>query len=148
MDEHVRDDIAAATAAHQELGREYDAAVAAGLIEQIGMEIDKRVDARVASGGQARRRPIEITEPGDKRRAMLTGLAVGAGAVGIPLSYLAYWLTANGSRHIALAPPHGGWGGQYVVTYPDFWPALLGIWSVIAVVYVVYFVASRRRFRA
>lgn len=115
MDQHVRDDIAAAAAAHQELGREYDAvvaAVAAGLVEQIGLEIDKRVDARVASGGPARRRPVEVTEPGDKRRAMLTGLAVGAGAAGIPLSYLAYWLSANGSEHISLAPPHKGWAAS------------------------------------
>jgi len=47
MDQLARDDIAAAAAAHRELGREYDGAVAEGLIERIGEEIDKRVDARL-----------------------------------------------------------------------------------------------------
>ena len=47
MDQLARDDISAAAAAHHELGRDYDGAVAEGLIERIGDEIDKRVDARL-----------------------------------------------------------------------------------------------------
>jgi hypothetical protein len=47
MDQLAREDIAAAAAAHHELGRDYDGAVAEGLIERIGDEIDKRVDARL-----------------------------------------------------------------------------------------------------
>ena len=45
-----RDEIAASVAAHAELGSRYDAAVAEGLVERIGEEIDKRIDARL--GGQ------------------------------------------------------------------------------------------------
>lgn len=45
-----RDEIAASVAAHAELGSRYDAAVAEGLVERIGEEIDKRIDARI--GGQ------------------------------------------------------------------------------------------------
>ncbi len=47
MDQVAREDIAASAAAHRELGRDYDRAVAEGLVERIGDEIDKRVDARL-----------------------------------------------------------------------------------------------------
>jgi hypothetical protein len=47
MDRLAREDITAAAAAHRELGSDYDGAVAEGLIERIGDEIDKRVDARL-----------------------------------------------------------------------------------------------------
>jgi len=46
-----RDEISASVAAHAELGPRYDDAVAEGLVERIGDEIDKRIDARL--GGQA-----------------------------------------------------------------------------------------------
>ncbi len=45
-------EIGASLAAHAELGPRYDAAVAEGLIERIGAEIDKRVDARLRGGPQ------------------------------------------------------------------------------------------------
>jgi hypothetical protein len=45
-----RDEITASVAAHSELGPRYDTAVAEGLVERIGEEIDKRIDARI--GGQ------------------------------------------------------------------------------------------------
>jgi hypothetical protein len=47
-----RDEIAASVAAHAELGPRYDTAVAEGLVERIGEEIDKRIDARLS--GQPR----------------------------------------------------------------------------------------------
>jgi hypothetical protein len=46
-----RDEISASVAAHAELGPRYDAAVAEGLVERIGDEIDKLIDARL--GGQS-----------------------------------------------------------------------------------------------
>jgi hypothetical protein len=42
-----RDEISASVAAHAELGPRYDTAVAEGLVERIGDEIDKRIDARL-----------------------------------------------------------------------------------------------------
>jgi hypothetical protein len=48
-DEH--EEIAASVAAHAELGPAYGAAVAEGLIERIGEEIDRRVDARLRNLG-------------------------------------------------------------------------------------------------
>src|ERR1017187_6069554 len=62
MDQLAQDDIAAAAAVHRELGRDYDDAVAEGLIERIGAEIDKRVDARV---GQRDGWPGGRDRPGD-----------------------------------------------------------------------------------
>ena len=47
VDQTTQNDIAAAAAAHRELGPDYDAAVAEGLVERIGIEIDKRVEARL-----------------------------------------------------------------------------------------------------
>jgi hypothetical protein len=56
VDPTAREEIAAATAAHGELGPGYDEAVAEGLVERIGAEIDKRVDARLA---QHRAPPVQ-----------------------------------------------------------------------------------------
>jgi len=43
----IRDEVRASAAAHRDLGSGYDTAVAEGLVERIGEEIDKRVDARL-----------------------------------------------------------------------------------------------------
>jgi hypothetical protein len=48
VDQQARDEITAAGAVHRELGPSYDDAVAEGLVERIGEEIDKRVDTRLA----------------------------------------------------------------------------------------------------
>ncbi|MGO8961088.1 MAG: hypothetical protein ACLQFR_27530 [Streptosporangiaceae bacterium] len=81
MESSTRDEIGAA--AHAELGRDYDSAVAEGLIERIGAEIDKRVDARVGRvpvGRLARSR-----RPGTFASLVLAlgsmGLGVGGTAV-------------------------------------------------------------------
>ncbi|HEY6493261.1 MAG TPA: hypothetical protein VIZ43_08305 [Trebonia sp.] len=52
MNANERDEIAASVAAHAELGSRYDTAVAEGLVERIGDEIDRRIDARI--GGPSR----------------------------------------------------------------------------------------------
>ncbi len=44
-------EIRASVAAHQDLGSGYDEAVAEGLVERIGAEIDKRIAARLGSFG-------------------------------------------------------------------------------------------------
>jgi hypothetical protein len=46
-----REEIAASVAAHAELGPRYESAVAEGLVERIGEEIDRRVDARLRNLG-------------------------------------------------------------------------------------------------
>jgi len=55
-----REEIAASVAAHAELGPRYDGAVAEGLVERIGEEIDRRVDARLRSLGQQQPAPPSV----------------------------------------------------------------------------------------
>jgi hypothetical protein len=83
VEQATRDEIGASAAAHAELGREYDAAVAEGLIERIGAEIDKRVDARL--GPPRRGRLVQARRPGTFASLVMAlgsmGLGVGATAV-------------------------------------------------------------------
>ncbi len=51
VNQESRDEIAASVAAHAELGARYDGAVAEGLVERIGEEIDRRVEARLRGLG-------------------------------------------------------------------------------------------------
>jgi hypothetical protein len=60
MDMETRTDVAAAAAAHRELGADYGEALAEGLVERIGAELDKRVDTRLAQHGRAARVPVAI----------------------------------------------------------------------------------------
>jgi hypothetical protein len=82
VEQATRDDIAAAAAAHRELGRDYDSAVAEGLVDRIGSEIDKRIDARLGSPQSHSRSPAEIWRSG-RTQAMWIGAGVGAGMTGI-----------------------------------------------------------------
>jgi hypothetical protein len=126
MDQRAREDIAAAAAAHRELGRDYDAAVAEGLIERISEEIDKRVDARLGARNRSPRRRADPAVA-EKHRTYWTGVMAGAGVVGIPLAVLA-----------------GSAGGGQV----DRKSVLLGtilLWALLA---VLYFITSWVRSRA
>jgi hypothetical protein len=85
VEQATRDDIAAAAAAHRELGREYDSAVAEGLVDRIGAEIDKRIDARIGSPRPAAPAPSQTSpsaSPG-RTQAMWIGAGVGAGITGL-----------------------------------------------------------------
>jgi hypothetical protein len=86
VDQATQNDIAAAAAAHRELGPDYDAAVAEGLVERIGIEIDKRVQARL--GGRANRSSsVSGVSQSGSRQALLTsgitGAGIGAGITGL-----------------------------------------------------------------
>jgi hypothetical protein len=82
VDQATREDITAAAAAHRELGPDYDAAVAEGLVDRIGAEIDKRIDARLGSPRSDSRSPAEFSRSG-RTQAMWIGAGVGAGLTGI-----------------------------------------------------------------
>ncbi len=120
MDQLAQEDITAAAAAHRELGRDYDAAVAQSLVERIGDEIDRRVDARLGRSGDlpAQRHPSsELSRP--VRASLETvSLALGSMIVGGILS----WNVLNDK--------HGGFG------------LFVFIWVVIAVINIAY---ARRR---
>jgi hypothetical protein len=82
VDQATQNDIAAATAAHRELGRDYDDAVAEGLIERIGAEIDKRVDARLGARPRSSRPPVTAAQP-SRYQALWMGTGLGAGITGL-----------------------------------------------------------------
>jgi len=79
-----RDEISASVAAHKELGPDYDRAVAEGLIERIGEEIDKRVDARLqAASKQAPVAPASYRHRGPTFGMLLISLIFGTGATSV-----------------------------------------------------------------
>jgi hypothetical protein len=77
-------EIRASVAAHQDLGPGYDDAVAEGLVERIGAEIDKRIDARLGQFGVAKAAgPGGYQGPGAPAGAQ-PGVPAPAGAAGVP----------------------------------------------------------------
>lgn len=109
VEQATRNDITAAAAAHHELGGDYDGAVAESLVERIGAEIDKRVDARLGASSRGIQAPAEISQP-YRHRELWTGLGVGAGVTGL----IAIIANGNGSS-------------PYVV------PWMIAIWVILAV---------------
>jgi hypothetical protein len=88
VDQLTRDDIAAAAGAYAELGRDYDGAVAEGLIERIGAEIDKRVDARLSERDRAHApapapEAAPRTRPASRTSAASVALALGSMGMGV-----------------------------------------------------------------
>ncbi len=83
----IRDEVRASAGAHQDLGPGYDTAVAEGLVERIGEEIDRRVDARLFGHLQAPKpasapRPRRDREPG-RIGAAAVFLTLGSMGMGI-----------------------------------------------------------------
>jgi hypothetical protein len=81
----IRDEVRASAAAHNDLGPGYDTAVGEGLVERIGEEIDRRVDARLFGHMQAPApvpRPRRVREPG---RVGVGGVFLALGSMGLAI---------------------------------------------------------------
>ena len=115
----ISDEVRASAAAHRDLGPGYDVAVAEGLVERIGEEIDKRVDARLY--GQA---PYQAPRP-RLRREPVPG-RMGFGAVVLALGSMGM---AIGATATVLHPGQASGGMQWLVAL---------IWIVIGAVNVAY----------
>jgi hypothetical protein len=107
----IRDEVRASAGAHQDLGPGYDTAVAEGLVERIGEEIDRRVDARLFGHLQAPAsapppRPRRVREPGRIGVApvFLALVSMGAG-IGATVAVIqpAYPGRMNGVQAILVA---------------------------------------------
>jgi hypothetical protein len=71
MNQDRDEEIAASLGAHRDLGPGYDEAIASGLIDRIGAEIDRRVDQRISQRAAA---PMPGGQPGG-----LPGVPPGGG---------------------------------------------------------------------
>jgi hypothetical protein len=153
-------EIRASVGAHADLGPGYEDAVAEGLVERIGAEIDKRIDARLAQTGVGTPGPAVPTGAGGAAGA--TGAAGPAGYPGfqgyqghpgpvLPPGYqlgpppvrpsqvgarnAATTITALGSMALgvaatAIVSSAGSLGGQGFI--------ILLIWVAIAIINVAY----------
>jgi hypothetical protein len=136
MDVQAHEDVAAAAAAHSELGHEYEAALAEGLIERISSEIDKQVDTRLAQRG------IQPTRSAWANVAMgLGSVGLGIGATAVTLHSLSSTGTAPKAT-VVLGPFHASVMSSTSSISTAQVVLVVLIWVVIAVVNIAY---ARRR---
>ena len=132
MDERAHEDVAAAAAVHTELGREYNGAVAEGLIDRISSEIDKQVDARLAQRG------IQPSQTAWANVAMgLGSVGLGIGATAVTL----HSLSTNGvvpRASIDLGPFRASLMASTSSVSAAQVILIVLIWAVIAVVNIAY----------
>jgi hypothetical protein len=129
VDQTTRDDIAAAAAVHRDFGPEYTEAVSEALVERIGSEIDRRVDARLA---QRAHDPRIAAAPEPQPAWVPVAIGAGSMAAGVAGTGIVLFATASnidGRLTNSIS-------GQQILLV-----AL--IWAVIAIVNVAY--ALRRR---
>ena len=99
-------EIAASLGAHRDLGGGYDDAIAAGLVERIGAEVDRRVDERVflyqragqsatdgAGSRDVRHRPAHPGSPVSWQQTFLAfgSMVIGAITSGVSLGHGESW---------------------------------------------------------
>jgi hypothetical protein len=136
MDVQAHEDVAAAAAAHSELGHEYDGALAEGLVEKISSEIDKQVDARLAQHG--------IQPALQPSRAAWANVAMGLGSVGLGLGATAvtlHPLSTTGTvprAAVDLGPFHASVMSSTTSISTAQVVLVVLIWVVIAVVNIAY----------
>ncbi len=140
-------EIRASVAAHADLGPGYDDAIAEGLVERIGAEIDKRIDARfgrssatVAPGASGSPGTPEVGEAGEPGS---TG-SPGPGAPGYqgyqaPVGYQGYQAPVGYQGHQAPVGYQGQMGGPmlppgYQMGPPPSRPSPAGTHSVATTV--------------
>jgi hypothetical protein len=115
------DEVRAAAETHDELGKDYSAAVIESFLEKVGSEIDARVDARLT------RYPGPAQAPQPKARRGHGREHGGATALGVLSVILGIPLTAI----VAYSPAHL-WG-------------LLVVWVALAAINIAYNAASVAR---
>ena len=138
MDVRAHQDVAAAAAVHNELGHEYEGALAEGLIERISSEIDKQVDARLAQRG------IQPSQVVWANVAMSLGsVGLGIGATAVTLHSLSSTSTVPKAA-VDFGPLHAS--EMTTATSVSSGAVLLVvlIWVAIAVVNIAYAYARRQ----
>jgi hypothetical protein len=120
------DEIAASVGAYHDLGPAYDDAIAAGLVERIGAEVDRRVDERISQfqGGG----PAADSRPAPRRAAAHSG-----GGLSWPQAILAFGSMMIGAIASGINASHGG----------GPWPVIV-IWTALVVINLAIFRVGRR----
>jgi hypothetical protein len=125
----ISEEIRASAAAHRDLGPNYDTAVAEGLVERIGEEIDRRVDARLYAHlreTSAAPAPRRARRPGEPGRLGVAPVLLALGSMGLGI----------GATSAVLHP------GDQSAIGAGAAPLIALIWIVIGIVNVAY---ARRR---
>ena len=120
VDPDVRDEIAAAALANQQLAPGYDEAIAANLVERIGAEIDRRVDARLSTLGRQ----------ASPSKSIWPSLALALGSIFAGLAASAIVLNGGASINSAGIVTHAPSSGQVGLD------AL--IWAVLGVINLAF----------
>jgi hypothetical protein len=117
------DEVRAAAEVHDELGPDYRDAVVASFLERIDKEVGARIDARIGAMPQDRTRsdPALLERKRSQLAAMVTGSAVAALASGAAVE----------------------WSVDHQGSSPA--KALVAVWAILAVVYIVWAWRLRRR---
>jgi hypothetical protein len=128
MEQVTREHIAAAAAAHHELGRDYDGPVAESLVERIGEEIDKRVEAKLAATQRSRRQPGDLTLP-DRNRGLWLGIGIGSATTGV--AALIVSSAISGPINNAFRPGSYNVGGDMLI-------GLVSAWCLLTVIFIAH----------
>jgi hypothetical protein len=137
-------EIRASVGAHADLGPGYEDAVAEGLVERIGAEIDKRIEARLAqtgaagAAGPAGYPGFQGGYQGYPGPVLPPGYQLGpppvrpspVGARNVATTIIALGSVALGVAATAIVSSAGGLGGQGLI--------ILLIWVAIAIINVAY----------
>ena len=110
------------------LATAYDGPVAEGLVERIGEEIDKRVEAKLAATQRGRRRPGDLTLP-DRHRGLWLGIGIGSATTGV--AALVVSTAISGPINNAFRP------GSYNVA-GDMLIGLVSIWCLLVVIFIAH----------
>jgi hypothetical protein len=121
-------EIAASVGAYNDLGGGYDDAIAAGLVERIGAEVDRRVDERVS---QYQRVGPPAADGAGSRDARRRPAAHPASPVSWQQTFLAFASMVIGAITSGVALGH----------HEGTWPVFI-IWSAIVVINVGIFRAG------
>jgi hypothetical protein len=133
VDTTTREDIAAATAVHRDLGPGYTDAVSEALVDRIGAEIDRRVDVRLAQrSAGVPAAPAAPAAPATRPAWVPVAIAASSMGAGVAATGIITFATATNV------------GGTFHNAVSDSQVVLIAlIWAVIAVVNVAY--ARRQR---
>jgi hypothetical protein len=95
MEQRTKEDITAAVGAHQELGPHFDGAVAESLVDRIGDEIDRRVDARMGDRGRGRPARRQSALPPAVAHSQWPSVVLSLGSMGVGIGATAAVLSMS-----------------------------------------------------